>query len=108
MALKKLPQNVLSTKSAVDNIAQMADFTSLKLVAGVVHCSFFYNMLDKAVIHSVVIYREVTGDKLSRKKYILNLTGDLATLKKKNGNEKEEWNEDETLTCRRRQRKKKT
>ena len=62
-------------------LTRWADFTPLKLVLGVI-LQVFHNVLDLAVITFVFIYREVTGEMICRRVYILKLIEELEAFHK--------------------------
>lgn len=89
---KKLPEPVKyynATKSGVDNIDQMARLYSTKVSCRRWPLQVFYNVLDLAVVNSVIVYREVTGTRISRREFLLNLMKELG-----NCNDVEDCNED--------------
>ena len=73
---KKLPESVTyynNTKSGVDNIDQVALFCTTKVASRRWPLQVFYNILDFAAINAKIVYNEINGTKISRRKFILQL-----------------------------------
>lgn len=77
---KKLPESVKyynETKYGVDIIDQMARLYSTKVSSRRWPLQMFYNVLDLAGINAYVVYKEVTGKKISRRQFLLKLVEEL-------------------------------
>ena len=77
---KKLPETVEyynSTKYGVDVVDQIARLYSTKAGSRRWPAQVFYNVLDLAAINATVLYREVTGKTISRRKFLLQLAIEL-------------------------------
>jgi hypothetical protein len=73
---KKTPGTITfynSTKYGVDVVDQMARKYSVKAGSRRWPLQVWYNVLDLAGINSWVLYRQVTGKKISRRNFILQL-----------------------------------
>ena len=93
---KKLPESVKyynETKYGVDVIDQMARIYSTKVSSRRWPLQMFYNVLDLAGINAYVVYKEVTGKKISRREFLLKL---IQELQMKNSNEGAEETNDDT------------
>ena len=55
----------------------------------------FYNVLDLAAINSVIVYNEVTGDKITQRDYLLKLICELGNIANPDQGDEEEETEDE-------------
>ncbi|XP_037040304.1 piggyBac transposable element-derived protein 4-like [Bradysia coprophila] len=66
-----------NTKYGVDITDGMAKAHSVKAASRRWPVHVFYNILDLAAINAWILYREVTGKKISRIKYLLSLADDL-------------------------------
>ena len=51
--------------------------------------------MDLAAINSVIVYNEVTGDKITRRDYLLKLICELGNITNPNQGDEEEESEDE-------------
>lgn len=83
---KRLPETVAyynNTKYGVDVLDQMARRYSTKNSSRRWPIQVFYNMLDLAGINAVILYREVTGEKISRKDFLLSLATEMQQAFKK-------------------------
>jgi hypothetical protein len=65
------------TKSGVDIVDQMARHLSVKASSRRWPVHTFYNILVLAAINAFVIYKAVTGEKLSRKVFLQKLSEEL-------------------------------
>lgn len=77
---KKLPETIQfynETKVGVDIIDQMARKYTVRAGTRRWPVHVFYNILDLAAINSWIIYRQVTGENISRHNYILQLVSEL-------------------------------
>ncbi|XP_066961886.1 piggyBac transposable element-derived protein 4-like [Macrobrachium rosenbergii] len=77
---KKIPDSVKyynETKYGVDIIDQMARLYSTKVSSRRWPLQMFYNVLDLAGINAHIVYKEVTGKKVSRSEFILHLVEEL-------------------------------
>lgn len=77
---KRTPETVQfynETKFGVDVVDQMARMYSTKAGSRRWPMHIFYNILDLAAINSWVLYKEVTGERISRREYILDLCEEL-------------------------------
>ena len=74
---KSKPENVKfcnSTKFGVDAPDQMARKYTVNGASRRWHVQFFYNILDLAVINAHILYKLVTGSKISHRRYFLRLS----------------------------------
>lgn len=81
--MKKIPETIKyynSTKFGVDVLDQMARFYSTKAGSRRWPVQVFYNVLDLACINAIILYREVTGLKISRREFILQLAIELQKM----------------------------
>ncbi|XP_058873952.1 piggyBac transposable element-derived protein 4-like [Acipenser ruthenus] len=77
---KKKPETVdfyNDTKHGVDVIDQMVRQYSVKAGSRRWPVAVFYNVLDLAAINSFVLYKECTGENISRRDFILKLATEL-------------------------------
>jgi len=82
---KKKPESVLcynETKYGVDVVDQMAKKYSVKMPCRRWPVHTVCNILDLAAINAWVLYKEVTGEKISRREFILTLAEELVTPNK--------------------------
>ena len=73
---KKLPETIQfynETKFGVDVVDQMARMYTVKAGSRRWPVQIFYNILDLAAINAWVIFKEITGQRISRHKFILKL-----------------------------------
>lgn len=78
---KKKPETILyynNTKYGVDVVDQMARKYSVKAGSRRWPVHVFYNILDLAAINAYVIYKEITGNQIKRRDFILMLCEELA------------------------------
>lgn len=83
---KRLPETVAyynNTKYGVDVLDQMARKYSTKNSSRRWPIQVFYNMLDLAGINAVILYREVAGEKICRKDFLLSLVTEMQQAFKK-------------------------
>jgi hypothetical protein len=79
---KCLPETVLfynKTKYGVDMIDQMARKYSVKSKSRRWPVQVFFNFLDLAAINAWILYKETTGENISRQNFLLQLAEELAT-----------------------------
>ena len=79
---KKIPETVNfynQTKFGVDVLDQKARLYSCKVSSRRWPLQVFYNVLDFAVINSVIVYNEILGTKVSRREFLLKLIEELHT-----------------------------
>ncbi|XP_071746951.1 piggyBac transposable element-derived protein 4-like [Lepeophtheirus salmonis] len=77
---KRLPESIQyynETKYGVDILDQMARLYSTKMSFRRWLFQFFYNILDFAGINAVILYREVTGKKITLCQFLNNLITEL-------------------------------
>lgn len=77
---KQIPETVSyynSTKYGVDVVDQMARLYSTKAGSRRWPVQVFYNILDLAAINAAILYREVTGQNIARRDFILQLAVEL-------------------------------
>jgi hypothetical protein len=77
---KNVPESVKfynSTKYGVDIVDKMARLYSTRCPTRRWPVHVFQNILDLSVINAWVLYKEVTGKKISRRNFILRLTDEL-------------------------------
>lgn len=77
---KQIPETVSyynSTKYGVDVVDQMARLYSTKAGSRRWPVQVFYNILDLAAINAAILYREVTGQNIARRDFILQLPVEL-------------------------------
>ena len=77
---KKIPETIQyynQTKYGVDVVDQMARLYSTKVSSRRWPLQLFYNVLDLAGINALVVYREVTGSKITRRKFLLQLVEEM-------------------------------
>lgn len=77
---KKTPETVEyynQTKYGVDVVDQMARLYSTKVSSRRWPLQVFYNVLDLAAINAFVLYKDVTGTKISRRDFLLKLISEL-------------------------------
>jgi hypothetical protein len=77
---KKVPETIKfynATKYGVDVLDQMAKKYSVKAGSRRWPVQVFYNVLDLASINSWILYKAVTGQKISRRHFILQLVDQL-------------------------------
>jgi hypothetical protein len=80
---KKLPETVdfyNNTKYGVDVVDQMARKYSVKAGGRRWPVHVFYNILDLAAINAWILYKELTGNTVSRRNFILQLADELRLL----------------------------
>lgn len=78
---KHIPETIRfynSTKFGVDMTDQMARKYSVKSKSRRWPAQVFFNILDLAGINSWVLYRETTGEKISRQQFLFQLAEELA------------------------------
>lgn len=78
---KRIPETIRfynSTKYGVDMTDQMARKYSVKSKSQRWPAQIFFNILDLAGINSWVLYRETTGEKISRQQFLFQLAEELA------------------------------
>ena len=78
---KKKPETILfynSTKYGVDVVDQMARKYSVKAPSRRWPVHVLYNILDFAAINAFVIYKDITGNKIKRRDFILQLAEQLS------------------------------
>ena len=66
-----------STKFGVDVVDQMARKYTVNAASRRWPMQFFYNILDLAAINAHILYKLVTGSKISRRRYLLRLFEEL-------------------------------
>jgi hypothetical protein len=66
-----------STKFGVDVFYQMARQCSVNSVSRVWPLNFFFRVLDIATISAWILYKEFTGNKMSRQNFIVSLADEL-------------------------------
>jgi hypothetical protein len=79
---KKLPETVSfynKTKFGVEVTDQMARKYTVKSASRRWPLQVFFNILDLAGINSWILYKETTGEKISRKKFLFKLSEELAS-----------------------------
>ena len=79
---KQLPETIQfynSTKFGVDVADQMARTYSVKSKSRRWPLQVFFNIIDLAGINAWVLYKEATGDKLSRQTFLFKLAEELAS-----------------------------
>ena len=89
---KKTPETVKcynDTKYGVDVIDQMARKYTIRTMTRRWPIHSFQNTLDLAAINAWILYKEINGIKISRRRFLLNLSEDLALPMAKSS----------TLTC---------
>ena len=77
---KKKPETVKfynATKYGVDVVDSMAREYSVKASSRRWPVHVFYNILDMAAINDCVLYREITGCEISRRKFLMKLCDEL-------------------------------
>ena len=77
---KSKPETVTfynSTKFGVDVVDQMARKYTINAASRRWPVQFFYNILDLAAINAHILYKLVTGSKISRRRYLLRLSEEL-------------------------------
>lgn len=67
------------TKCGVDVTDQMARKCSLKSASRRWPVHVFFNILDLTGINSWILYKKITGEKLSRKNFLFRLVDELAS-----------------------------
>lgn len=90
-SVKKKANTVLfynSTKFGVDSLDQMCKHSTVKSGVRRWPLACFFNMLDLLAINSYILYKNITGKTLSRRKFILMLVEDLLGDNKKMPQEK--------------------
>ena len=78
--VKKLPETVSfynSTKYGVDVLDQMCRKYSVKAASRRWPVHVWYNILDLAAINAWILYKSVTGQKISRRNFIVQLAEEL-------------------------------
>lgn len=83
---KRLPETIKfynSTKFGVDMTDQMARKYNVKCKCHRWLMRVFYNILDLAGINAWVLYKETTGENISRKDFLFQLREELVTKYKK-------------------------
>lgn len=78
---KRIPETIKfynSTKFGVDMTDQMARKYSVKSKSRRWPLQIFFNILDLAGINSWVLYKEATGEKISRQQFLFQLAEELA------------------------------
>ena len=68
-----------STKFGVDVVDQMARKYTVNAASRRWPVQFFYNILDLAAINAHILYKLVTGSKISRRRYLLQLSEELGS-----------------------------
>ena len=94
---ERLPETVKyysKTKYGVDVLDQIARKYSTKSGSQRLLIQVFFNMLDLAGINSAILYKEVTGEKLSRKDYLLSPVTEMQQTFKNADAENEETDGD--------------
>ena len=77
---KKKPETVLfynETKVGVDVVDQMVRMYSVKASSRRWPMHVFYNVIDMALLNGWILFREVTGSHISRRKYIQQVADEL-------------------------------
>ena len=80
---KKLPETIAyynRTKCGVDILNTMARKYTTKFSSRRWPLQVFYNILDLAAINAWILYQEITGNKMNRKMFILELASQLQSL----------------------------
>jgi len=78
---KKLPETVEfynATKFGVDIIDQMARTYAVKAASRRWPVQVFYNILDLAGINAWILFKEVTGNNITRRNFLLQLATELS------------------------------
>ena len=78
---KKTPETVKcynDTKYVVDVVDQMAQKYTVRTMTRRWPIHSFQNMLDLAAINAWILYKEINGIKISRRRFLQNLSEDLA------------------------------
>lgn len=65
------------TKSGVDILDSMLRLYSTKASTRRWPVAIFYDMLDKAAINSWILYKQTTGEKITRREFIIKLVKEL-------------------------------
>jgi hypothetical protein len=105
---KKLPETILyynKTKFGVDVTDQMAHKYTVKSASRRWPLQVFFNILDLAGINSWILYKETTGEKISRKDFLFKLAEELASEFQSSRTKSDDSNlsvKNETLTDRKR------
>lgn len=95
---KKTPETIQyynATKYGVDVLDQKARLYTTKVASRRWPLQVFYNVLDLAAINSVIVYSEVTGDKITRRDYLLKLICELGNIANPDHGDEEEETENE-------------
>lgn len=77
---KKKPETVLfynKTKVGVDVVDQMVRMYSVKAASRRWPMHVFYNVIDMALLNGWILFREITGSSISRRKYIQQVADEL-------------------------------
>ena len=77
---KKLPETIKYynlSKVSVDVLDQMARYHTCNSATRRWPVAVFFNIIDCACINAFIIYREVTGHRLSSRKFLLQLTKEM-------------------------------
>ena len=77
---KKKPETVLfynKTKVGVDVVDQMVRLYSVKAASRRWPMHVFYNVIDMALLNGWILFREITGSSISRRKYIQQVADEL-------------------------------
>ena len=95
---KKTPETIEyynATKYGVDVLDQKARKYTTKVASQRWPLQVFYNVLDLAAIDTVILYIEVTGDKITRHDYLLKLICELGNFANPDQGDEEEETENE-------------